>query len=324
MVGLKTVAMAALGALPAVLAHSWVDCVKYDPVNQLCEGYPRGYPGRDNPKTNTVFTYLFSGSPKSQKMCNPNQQSTMNYSEKYPMARVQPGETIYTTWEQNGHPDGPKPTKVDILYYPDTNHQFADVSERDTAMVAGTMDFATANCYNMADPNTACFGSWTVPKDLVPGKTYHFVWFWYFNQNPAGEWYSTCFDLDVQTSSHVVQSKPMPQLLAIGEPDIAYALGFTDQVKAQVADVTSLSGNAVAGTPAYGAGQPSVPASEPPAMVPNPSVPQVQEPQVPEPPAMVPNPSVPQIQEPQVPEPQVPQPPPPMSSPLKCIPRPTY
>ncbi|KAJ2359459.1 hypothetical protein IWW50_002865 [Coemansia erecta] len=231
----------AMGSAATVLAHSWVDCTKYDPVNLVCLGYPRGYPGRNNPDTNTLYTYLFSGSPQSQPMCNPKQQAAENYTPMFPVATVQPGETVYTSWEQNGHLDNANPTKVDILYYPSPSKELADVSERNTAKVAGTMDFATsANCYDPINPNSVCFGSWTVPKDLVPGNTYHFVWFWYFNKNPAGEWYSTCFDLKVEAESHVVGSKPVSELLSLGAPSLGYALGMTDAIKSEIAQVTSL------------------------------------------------------------------------------------
>ncbi|KAJ2851925.1 hypothetical protein IWW36_000698 [Coemansia brasiliensis] len=261
-----TVAALAMGSASTVLAHSWVDSTKYDPVNQVSLGYPRGYPGRSNPDINTEYTYLFSGSPKSQPMCNPKQQANMNYSPLFPMATVQPGETVYTTWEQNGHLNNANPTKIDILYYPDPNKQFADVSERNTAMVAGTMDFATnATCYSPGNPNSVCFGSWTVPKDLKPGNVYHFVWFWYFNQNPAGEWYSTCFDLDVQESSHVVEVKPMAELLAMADPDLNYALGMTDSIKKELAEVTNLGEGAQPDESSYSSEAPAE-SSEPPAM----------------------------------------------------------
>ncbi|KAJ2500924.1 hypothetical protein GGH96_002338 [Coemansia sp. RSA 1972] len=243
MIGIMKAAVAvwAMGSAATVLAHSWVDCAKYDPVNQVCLGYTRGYPGRANPDINTLYSYLFSGSPATQAMCSPKQQAAMNYSPLFPIATVQPGETVYTSWEQNGHLNNANPTKIDILYYPDANKQFADVTERNTAMVAGTMDFATnSTCYKPGDSNSVCFGSWTVPKDLVPGNTYHFVWFWYFNQNPAGEWYSTCFDFKVEEASYVVETKPMNVLLAMTPPSNVYAQGMTDAVQKQMAQVTTL------------------------------------------------------------------------------------
>ncbi|KAJ2696586.1 hypothetical protein FB645_006162 [Coemansia sp. IMI 203386] len=231
---------------PSVLAHSWVDCVKYDPNTHQCLGYPRGYKGREdkdiNGNASLEYTNLFSGSPASQPMCKSSQQ-TENYSTIYPMATAQPGETIYTSWQQNGHLNNASPTKVKILYYPSSSQTFSDVSEKDTAMVAGTMDYATdGNCYNPSEPNTVCFNSWTVPTDLVPGQTYHFVWFWYFNFNPAGEWYTTCFDVNVQDASHVAQGGSMDSLLKLGEPPLAYIQGIERNpgAKAEISDVTSL------------------------------------------------------------------------------------
>ncbi|KAI8321161.1 hypothetical protein GQ54DRAFT_189546 [Martensiomyces pterosporus] len=230
----------------SVLAHSWVDCVKYDPINKTCLGYPRGYPGRQDVNINTEYTYLFSGSPAHQAMCNTMQQSGVSYSAKFPMATAQPGETIYTTWEENGHLNNASPTEIKVLYYSDASKEFMDVTEKDTAKVAGTMKFATdGNCYKPNDPNSVCFGSWTVPEDLQPGKVYHFVWFWYFNANPAGQWYTTCFDVMVADQSHVVSgSSNLASLLGRGEPSLDYAWGVTSKITAQINDVSRLnSGN---------------------------------------------------------------------------------
>ncbi|KAJ2809938.1 hypothetical protein GGI24_007115 [Coemansia furcata] len=231
-------------AASSVLAHSWVDCVKYDPANQLCLGYPRGYPGRQNVNINTLYTYMFDASPKTQPMCSPQQQSTMNYNDQFPMTTAQPGETIYTTWEQNGHLNNANPTKIEVYYFSDSNTQFTDVSQKDVAKVAGTMNFATdANCYIPGYPNTVCVGSWVVPADLVPGKVYHFVWFWYFNANPAGQWYSTCFDVQVNAASHVVPTLDMPAIMAKGNPNINYVWGVTDTVRGLISNTTSLANN---------------------------------------------------------------------------------
>ncbi|KAJ2007096.1 hypothetical protein GGI02_003019 [Coemansia sp. RSA 2322] len=229
-------------AATSVLAHSWVDCVKYDPINEVCLGYPRGYPGRQNVNINTLYTYIFNASPVSQPMCSPVQQASTNYSSTFPMATAQPGETIYTTWEQNGHLDNANPTKVFVYYFPQSSQQFTDVSQRNTAKVAGSMNFATNdNCYVPGYPNTVCLGSWVVPADLVPGQVYHFVWFWYFNANPAGQWYSTCFDVQVNSASHVVQTAALPDLMAKGNPNINYVWGVTDQVNALIANTTMLA-----------------------------------------------------------------------------------
>ncbi|ORX70581.1 hypothetical protein DL89DRAFT_136222 [Linderina pennispora] len=167
MISIVRNAVALAAVVSSVLAHSWVDCVKYDPVNQSCLGYPRGYPGRQDANINTEYTYLFSGSPSSQAMCNDKQQASMNYPGNFKMATVQPGETVYTTWEMNGHLNNESPTTIKVLYYPDSSKEFMDVKERDTSMVAGSMEFATnGNCYIPDNPNSVCFGSWKVPQDL--------------------------------------------------------------------------------------------------------------------------------------------------------------
>ncbi|KAJ2387167.1 hypothetical protein GGI23_006337, partial [Coemansia sp. RSA 2559] len=83
------------------------------------------------------------------------------------------------------------------------------------------------------------------PKNLVPGKTYHFVWFWYF-PNPVGQWYSTCFDINVQTSSHVVGTADMATLLKKGNPPDSYAYGLNAEASSLIADVTTLPKDDVA------------------------------------------------------------------------------
>ncbi|KAJ1736128.1 hypothetical protein LPJ61_000178 [Coemansia biformis] len=231
-----------VGLLTAVQAHSWVDCLKYDPETKLCLGYSRGYKGRAKVEPNGLYTYRFNAKPTAQPMCNPNGQATESYTDQFPMAIVQPGETIYTTWQGNGHLQNASPTKLDILYYDDPAKEFGAVGERTAAKVAATLDFATsANCYESANPNSVCLGKWTVPKELAPGKTYHFVWFWYFNSNPAGEWYSTCFDLKVATSSHVVSDRPLSAFIPGTCPPPEYSEGVTDAVKAELAKVTALT-----------------------------------------------------------------------------------
>ncbi|KAJ1675970.1 hypothetical protein EV182_000223 [Spiromyces aspiralis] len=203
----------------AVLAHSWVDCAKYNPDNTLCYGYGRGYPGRGNKDINTIYTYLFDGTPAHQPMCNPIQQAAQNYSALFPMAVAYPGETIYQAWEANGHIDNEHPTRIDILYYSDPNKEFMDYTERNTALKAGSMNFATdANCLAPSNPNSVCTGSFKVPENLQPGNVYHFAWFWYFDANPAGQQYSTCFDLKIvdKSEAEVYNYMGSPNLIDIG------------------------------------------------------------------------------------------------------------
>ncbi|KAJ2763999.1 hypothetical protein IWQ56_000971, partial [Coemansia nantahalensis] len=217
------------GSLTSVLAHSWVDCVKYDPTAQLCLGYARGYKGRMHVGADRLYTYRFNAQPTAQPMCFPQGQSTENYSAQFPMAVVQPGETVYTTWQMNGHLNNASPSKVDILYYDEPGREFGAVGERTTAKVAASFGFAAdGNCYKPGFNNTECLGLWTVPRELAPGKTYRFVWLWYFNQNKAGEWYTTCFDLRVESASHTVGDRPLTAYVPGTCPPPVYMEGVTD------------------------------------------------------------------------------------------------
>ncbi|KAJ2696286.1 hypothetical protein H4R19_005758 [Coemansia spiralis] len=233
----------AAGSLTSALAHSWVDCVKYDPTTKLCLGYSRGYRGRADVEPNALYTYRFNAMPTTQPMCSPNGQSAAaSYTAQFPMAVVQPGETMYTTWQANGHLNNTAPTRVDILYYDDPGREFAIASERTVAKVAGSFSFATdGNCYVPSNPNSECLGRWVVPKELAPGRTYRFVWFWYFNKNPAGEWYSTCFDLQVEPKSHTVGDRPLSAYVPGTCPPGSYMQGITDAVRAELAQTTSLA-----------------------------------------------------------------------------------
>ncbi|KAJ1895343.1 hypothetical protein LPJ81_004980 [Coemansia sp. IMI 209127] len=134
-------------------------------------------------------------------------------------------------------------TKVYIFYYTDANQEFIHVSERLTAPVAATFDFASlATCYS-SQPNAVCLGQWVVPENLVPGNTYHFVWFWYY-PNPVGQWYSTCFDMNIQDLSHVVGTADMATLLKKGNPPDDYDYGFNAEASSLITEVTALPKNA--------------------------------------------------------------------------------
>ncbi|KAJ2809424.1 hypothetical protein H4R20_000149 [Coemansia guatemalensis] len=125
----------------------------------------------------------------------------------------------------NGHLNDMNPTKIDILYYDDPGKEFKEANERLTAKKAANLDFATSkNCFDPSNPNTNCLGQWTVPKGLAPGKTYHFVWYWYFNDNNNPnpnivEYYSTCFDLKIVSSTYVSPIKSLSEAISKGEPN---------------------------------------------------------------------------------------------------------
>ncbi|KAJ1928508.1 hypothetical protein IWQ60_001982 [Tieghemiomyces parasiticus] len=192
---LLTAAALATLALPQLAsAHTWADCIDWDPVKRQCNGYPRGYPGREDVNINTDYTYLFSGTPSSQPMCRPGRQDTANYSAKYPQGVAQAGKTYNVRYEINGH-QAYATSKVKVLYFPDENIDTLDYNKRSSAKVVGEWNFITdGQCDLPLTNNTSCYGSYTLPDDLPSGDI-QLVYFWEFNANPAGQQYSTCFDL---------------------------------------------------------------------------------------------------------------------------------
>ncbi|OMH79000.1 hypothetical protein AX774_g5732 [Zancudomyces culisetae] len=184
-----------------VASHSWIDCAKFNMDLKTCDGYSRGYPGRENRDINTVYTHLIQARPSSYPICEKNRQGTnpLQYSTTYPMGCVKPGETIYQTWEQNGHLNNTHPTTIRILYSDQESRGLTNYNQVAQARIAGEMVFATdSNCFDPKNPNSVCYGNWTVPAHFKRKRVYSFVWLWRFDSNPVGEEYSTCFDLYVE------------------------------------------------------------------------------------------------------------------------------
>jgi hypothetical protein len=199
-----------LSTLSPVESHSWLDCIGksstvYNGHNQYygdefyheaCTvGFPRGYPGRMNRWINDIYTYQLVGRKPEDIVCSPITQSTANYTSQFHMGKVTPGESVKLWWEADNH-FNPGPTYVyvytsgksgqDLIKYKDLN--------QDTQIWKNV--FATDdNCMDRS-PNSLCWGNMNVPNNLAPGK-YQFVWRWVWDQNPVGEEYLTCFDLEV-------------------------------------------------------------------------------------------------------------------------------
>ncbi|OLY85235.1 hypothetical protein AYI68_g578 [Smittium mucronatum] len=119
------------------------------------------------------------------------------------MTQASAGDTLRSTWEANGHFNPSAiPTQVKILFSPIPNMAnagptaprfYANASQ---LAVAAISPFAsTETCYSATDPNTVCFLDWVIPTYLVRNSTYSFVYYWDYGFNPAGEVYTTCFDV---------------------------------------------------------------------------------------------------------------------------------
>ncbi|KAG0233921.1 hypothetical protein B0O80DRAFT_439815 [Mortierella sp. GBAus27b] len=194
-----SIALAFLLGFSTVNAHSWVDCTNLLPSGE-CAGYPIGYPTRENPDINTLYTYLISGRPAGAPVCQPGRQDMFpgNNPANLPPASVQAGGELHLTWQANGHLEAKK-TTVTVYWSGAPGKLIKTRGElSDPKLTLQVMDFATPqNCDKPENPNTVCHGKVTIPKDAAPGK-YQLIWYWPFDKNPAGEEYSTCFEVDVK------------------------------------------------------------------------------------------------------------------------------
>ncbi|KAJ9088720.1 hypothetical protein DSO57_1020387 [Entomophthora muscae] len=193
------------------LAHSWLDCIglpiKYRGPPQFysnsfykryCIGFGRGYPGRFNRHINDIYTTLVEGrgkpNPRRRHVCGKTQRS-LNYTRKFPMARVARGKTIKLWYEMDNHLH-PR-TRAHIYSYARPNKRIVTYQDQLRAKRIKSHVFASAkNCIDTSKPNTWCWAYMKIPRNWKPG-VYSFLWNWPWDRNPIGEEYNTCFDIRV-------------------------------------------------------------------------------------------------------------------------------
>ncbi|KAF9551513.1 hypothetical protein EC957_008182 [Mortierella hygrophila] len=202
---LKAVAILPLFIPSFTLAHSWLDC-----TNMLdsgtCAGYPLGYPSRADIDINTKYTYLVQDRRPDAPVCQPGRQNIPG-NNPYPIANVTPGQQMHLTWQPDGHLDDSRPSTIEVHWTGVPGKQLVTRAELGPATLLGTMIFGTSgNCDQPSEPNTWCHGHITVPPGTQPG-TYQVIWWWKYDRNPAGEEYSTCFEMTVNGDGSAIQSR---------------------------------------------------------------------------------------------------------------------
>ncbi|KAI1320570.1 hypothetical protein EDD11_000532 [Mortierella claussenii] len=164
-----------------------------------CGGFPLGYPSRADSDINTKYTYLVQGRNPDAPLCQPGRQNIPG-NNPFPPATVFPGQDLHLTWQPDGHLDDAHPSTIEIHWSGTPGRQLHTRSELSPSTLLGTMVFGTsANCDQPSEPNTWCHGHLTVPWNTQPG-TYQMIWWWKYDRNPAGEEYSTCFEIVVPES----------------------------------------------------------------------------------------------------------------------------
>ncbi|KAF9429704.1 hypothetical protein BGZ94_009789 [Podila epigama] len=201
--------------------------------------YPLGYPSRADFDINTKYTYLVQDRRPDAPVCQPGRQNIPG-NNPFPAGSVYPGQTLHLTWQPDGHLDDAKPSTVEVHWTGVPGTRLWTRSELNPSTLLGTMTFATSgNCDQPGEPNTWCHGYITIPQGTQPGS-YQLVWWWKYDRNPAGEEYSTCFELNVagdatiqargdssdQTPEAKIQSESKPEESAVvvePAPEVAAA-----------------------------------------------------------------------------------------------------
>ncbi|KAJ9051542.1 hypothetical protein DSO57_1003891 [Entomophthora muscae] len=192
-----------------VVAHSWLDCIGLDKpyigtsvtfsqgfYENNCVGFGRGYPGRENRRVNDIYTNLVElrglPDPSSKRVCGATGQ-TPQYSETFPMTTAQAGTTLKLWYQLSGHRSS---TPVRIYRFKAPEQEEATYADQMEATLMLSHPF-NQNCLDFNHDNTWCWAVWILPDDLEAG-VHSFMWSWAFDQNPPGEEYNTCFDIEIE------------------------------------------------------------------------------------------------------------------------------
>lgn len=223
-------AFAVISGVTTVSAHSWVEQLQRIAANGTMinpVGYQRGFVGRDDPGFKGDISDDLRQLPpngraqgdvilKTDALCSP-QQSTSNYSAKYPMLVTAPGDYIALRHEENGHVTLPttqqnKPRNRGTIYIYGTDQARAN----DTLLaihgvwnakgtggdkrgrLLATRNYDDGQCYQMNDgaistsrqkqfnkvatnPEGAdlwCQSDLQLPTDIAAGANYTLYWVW--------------------------------------------------------------------------------------------------------------------------------------------------
>ncbi|KAF9208082.1 hypothetical protein BGZ49_009871 [Haplosporangium sp. Z 27] len=207
--------------VPMSSAHSWLDCSNV--IDNKCAGYPLGYPSRNDPNINTVYTYIVKDRNPDAFVCQPNRQDIPG-NNPFPPASVTPGQTLHLLWQPDGHLDDANPSYVEIHWSGIPGKRLITRKELGPSTQLTSMVFATSNnCDVPGEPNTSCHGWLKIPEGIQPG-TYQMIWWWKYDRNPVGEEYSTCFEIVVGGNGAVRRSVPFQEQAQIEDSSSAASI----------------------------------------------------------------------------------------------------
>jgi hypothetical protein len=190
--------------------HTWLGCTKM--VNNVCQGYIRNYKGRNTPTASVddFYTHKALGRPQNFQVCKPDSQGARIYTQQYPMASVKAGESLNVMYTPNGHSqpgDRGTQTTARIHWTGSTTTSLNTRGDLNDGNRLAQWNYAS-NCATAGDTaSLPCVNGFTIPAG-TPAGIYQIVWYWPYdrdqNQNPVGEEYFSCFDVNVTNPNGAV------------------------------------------------------------------------------------------------------------------------
>jgi hypothetical protein len=178
-------------------------------VNGQCQGYIRNYKGRNTGSigVDDFYTQKDLGRTPGFHVCKETQEQKI-YTTEYPMATAYAGEVVNVMYTPNGHSqpgDRGLQTTSRIHWTGNPNSQLITREDLTTANKIGEWNYG-ANCATSGDvASLPCVNGFTIPAG-TPAGVYQIVWYWPYdrdqNQNPIGEEYFSCFDVQVLASAN--------------------------------------------------------------------------------------------------------------------------
>ena len=197
---ISAVALSALLTSKIVHGHSHVECTNLE--NGKCLGYARYYDYNHSP-TNANESRDRNYIVSAGTMTCPQQPlgDAKEYTDKFPMAQVRPGQNVTVQWPPRGHLAQPH-SPVWIYCFQSTGKK-DPVSEKDAGLrLLATMSYE--NCVGDDVSWAKCTGSFQLPQDWQPG-VHSCQWVWELN---GGQKYVDCFEYEVSAGEKISASSP--------------------------------------------------------------------------------------------------------------------
>lgn len=219
----KSIVIILLTWAHAIHAHSWVECVSYDPLSfessslgdyerGRCSGYPRNFKRQFSEGFGVDTGYNWGHAD-----CLRDPFKSEDYTSDIPMAKYKAGQTIYISHPAKNHvadtctnPFIPSTSFV-VKMSSQPNVDTFDVSLPmfGPEHVNGQIDhLGYQRCFNFCGDadKSHCLSAWTLPSNIPDGR-YSFIWIWEFN---VGEIYANCFDAYISANGDISMNTTTP------------------------------------------------------------------------------------------------------------------